>query len=128
MLMQQLSGAGGGNSAGAAGGGSTAGIVTQMDLLCACQPPVRALTWNVFHAVVTCVCHRTAACAACLPMLMGLLGGSSKPPSGGGGGGAAPNPLPGGVPVHLPGQKPPADEQLPDDKGILITGCQSFET
>mmetsp|Transcript_24437 Transcript_24437/g.43497 ORF Transcript_24437/g.43497 Transcript_24437/m.43497 type:complete len:398 (-) Transcript_24437:140-1333(-) len=64
---------------------------------------------------------------ACLPMLMGLLGGGSKPPSAGASSGA-PAPLPGGVAVHLPGQKPPANQQLPDDKGILVTGCQSHET
>jgi hypothetical protein len=60
-------------------------------------------------------------------MLMGLLGGGSKPPSAGASSGA-PAPLPGGVAVHLPGQKPPANQQLPDDKGILVTGCQSHET
>jgi len=70
----------------------------------------------------------TAACSSCLPMLMGLLGGGSKPPDGNASPGNMPNPLPGGVAVHLPGQKPPSDSQLPDDKGILITGCQSFET
>lgn len=29
---------------------------------------------------------------------------------------------------HIAGQKPPVSEQLPDDKGILITGCQAHET
>eukprot|EP00191_Tetraselmis_sp_GSL018_P008705 CAMPEP_0177600898 /NCGR_PEP_ID=MMETSP0419_2-20121207/13927_1 /TAXON_ID=582737 /ORGANISM="Tetraselmis sp., Strain GSL018" /LENGTH=390 /DNA_ID=CAMNT_0019094039 /DNA_START=85 /DNA_END=1254 /DNA_ORIENTATION=- len=71
--------------------------------------------------------------AACLPMLLSLFGLSSKP--SGGKPPAQPQPqAPAGgsayqVPEgHIPGQKPPASEQLPEDKGILVTGCQAHET
>ena len=87
----------------------------------------------------------------CLGMLMGCLGGGGggnpgaayavdqKPPAGGGGGqgdaiGAALGALLGGG-AGSPnffnsagGQKPPPEQQLGDDIGILITGCQSSET
>eukprot|EP00192_Tetraselmis_astigmatica_P013015 CAMPEP_0117667162 /NCGR_PEP_ID=MMETSP0804-20121206/10800_1 /TAXON_ID=1074897 /ORGANISM="Tetraselmis astigmatica, Strain CCMP880" /LENGTH=385 /DNA_ID=CAMNT_0005474831 /DNA_START=6 /DNA_END=1160 /DNA_ORIENTATION=- len=98
MLMESLSGAGQSSGGSGGGGGGSAG-----------------------------------AMSSCLPMLMGMLcgGGGSSGGSGNASGGAA-----GGgagqayqVPnVPLPGQKPPASEQLADDKGILITGCQSHET
>ena len=88
----------------------------------------------------------------CMGMLMACLGGGG----GGGGGGAAyavdQQPAPGGAaggqdPIAAAlgafmggggggaplfnsagGNKPPADQQLGDDIGILITGCQSNET
>lgn len=46
---------------------------------------------------------------------------------GGGGGGAADSSEP-QLDVVKPGQKPPREDQLGEDVGVLITGCQSNET
>ncbi|GMH36197.1 hypothetical protein BSKO_04065 [Bryopsis sp. KO-2023] len=72
---------------------------------------------------------KTGCLATLLPMIKQLLGKIGG--GGGGGGGAAGQPQhpPSAPPSVLPpGVKPPSEELLAQDKGVLITGCQASET